>query len=390
MQQTVCLPSVLLSVAEAGELSTSPCWTLHESIRSAFPRALAVELRGMRCTRRGCNQDFDDTDNKDDTCSFHPGHPVFHEGLKSYACCKDINKPVLDFDDFMKIPPCATGSHSSEPLEVPAAPAPKDPASPDLASKLAAAVVADESSAPQPVLLQRPARSAAADESPRSPEPAAELEQDPIDASVQAGMRCKRKGCPISADDSLDRNADECRFHPGDPVFHEGSKGYSCCKKRVLDFGDFLALPGCSTSRHLFVGRPKPKTIEPLRLRHDFYQTPKTVIASVFGKKASKEDSRVIFEQWQMHVDLRLPDEQHYQKTFSLYGPIDPIASTYVVLGTKIEINLVKADSRSWPELEEAEGSKTKAQITFGVANKGLSVGQKQMILDETNALSHA
>lgn len=28
---------------------------------------------------------------------------VFHEGLKSWSCCKDVNKPELDFDQFMKI-----------------------------------------------------------------------------------------------------------------------------------------------------------------------------------------------------------------------------------------------------------------------------------------------
>lgn len=29
---------------------------------------------------------------------------VFHEGLKSWSCCADVHKPVLDFDEFMNIP----------------------------------------------------------------------------------------------------------------------------------------------------------------------------------------------------------------------------------------------------------------------------------------------
>lgn len=29
---------------------------------------------------------------------------VFHEGLKSWSCCKDVNKPELEFEEFMKIP----------------------------------------------------------------------------------------------------------------------------------------------------------------------------------------------------------------------------------------------------------------------------------------------
>ena len=46
--------------------------------------------------------------------------------------------------------------------------------------------------------------------------------------------------------------------HPGQPVFHEGSKGWSCCKRRVLEFDEFLRIPGCKEkTRHLFVGQAK-------------------------------------------------------------------------------------------------------------------------------------
>ena len=43
--------------------------------------------------------------------------------------------------------------------------------------------------------------------------------------------------------------------HPGAPIFHEGSKGYTCCKRRVLEFDQFMKIEGCKTKdRHLFVG----------------------------------------------------------------------------------------------------------------------------------------
>jgi hypothetical protein len=43
--------------------------------------------------------------------------------------------------------------------------------------------------------------------------------------------------------------------HPGAPIFHEGSKGYSCCKRRVLEFDQFMKIEGCKTrDRHMFVG----------------------------------------------------------------------------------------------------------------------------------------
>ena len=56
-----------------------------------------------RCTHKGCSQDYDPENNALESCSYHPGAPVFHEGLKSWSCCQAVNKPVLDFDEFMKI-----------------------------------------------------------------------------------------------------------------------------------------------------------------------------------------------------------------------------------------------------------------------------------------------
>jgi hypothetical protein len=42
-------------------------------------------------------------------------------------------------------------------------------------------------------------------------------------------------------------------------VFHEGSKGWSCCKRRVLEFDEFLKIEGCADKKkHLFVGKGKP------------------------------------------------------------------------------------------------------------------------------------
>lgn len=83
----------------------------------------------VRCTRKGCGKDYEADKNEEGSCSYHSGGPVraiyllgtrfqhrcssklrflfrqvFHEGLKSWSCCKDVNKPVLDFDDFMKLP----------------------------------------------------------------------------------------------------------------------------------------------------------------------------------------------------------------------------------------------------------------------------------------------
>lgn len=43
------------------------------------------------------------------------------------------------------------------------------------------------------------------------------------------------------------------QFHPGVAIFHEGSKGYSCCSRKVLEFDQFLKLPGCKKGKHRFL-----------------------------------------------------------------------------------------------------------------------------------------
>ena len=64
-----------------------------------FPVLTASSSPGMViCTRRGCGVDFDPaapSGSSSSSCFFHPGAPVFHEGSKSWSCCKEVNKPVL-------------------------------------------------------------------------------------------------------------------------------------------------------------------------------------------------------------------------------------------------------------------------------------------------------
>ena len=40
-------------------------------------------------------------------------------------------------------------------------------------------------------------------------------------------------------------------------------KGYLCCKRRVLEFDEFLKIEGCKTGRHLFVPKSKPSSVSP-------------------------------------------------------------------------------------------------------------------------------
>ncbi len=70
-------------------------------------------------------------------------------------------------------------------------------------------------------------------------------------------MTCRRKGCGHTHKGG-DREGESCVYHPGAPLFHEGSKGWTCCKRRVLEFDQFMNIEGCKTKdRHLFVGSGK-------------------------------------------------------------------------------------------------------------------------------------
>jgi len=90
--------------------------------------------------------------------------------------------------------------------------------------------------------------------------------------------------------------------------------------------------------------------------RHDFYQTPTTVHASLYLKKISQADAKVIFSS-PTTVDLDLPtsDNKRYKTVMPLFGPVDTEKSTWKIMGTKMELTLVKTDGGSWPVLRADE-----------------------------------
>lgn len=148
----------------------------------------------------------------------------------------------------MSIPPCTTGTHSTTDLPPKLEEKKATEEADALASKLAALVA----EAPPRVPKSEPSAAAQA--------PAAAPESDEDDASLEIaeGTACRRKACGQRYKKGSSREGEQCTHHPGAPIFHEGSKGYSCCKRRVLEFDEFLKIAGCQTKQgHLFVGSGK-------------------------------------------------------------------------------------------------------------------------------------
>ncbi|KAF7778832.1 hypothetical protein Agabi119p4_3177 [Agaricus bisporus var. burnettii] len=335
-----------------------------------------------RCSRGGCNADY--VDGSTDTCTHHPGGPVFHEGLKSWSCCSDVSKPVLSFDEFLSIPGCAkvTG-HTSE--------APKA-SEPKPAPSATFSVVESSNKDGKETFMTTPAQKSLSTADKKAP-PAWVIEEDDPTVPISPGTPCKRKGCGVPfVSDEESRQGDGpgtiCVYHPAPPIFREGSKGYLCCKRRVLEFDEFLKIRGCKTGRHVFAVKATALSAadEMVDCRIDHYQTRDKVFVSVFAKQADKEQSVIRFDSAeQVVLDLHLPGSKRFSRVLNLAGPIDTAHSTYHFFNTKIELQLKKADNRGWVLLEKSDRNLEGLNYTFGVGGRSGTVGGKEMYLDAVN-----
>ncbi|KAF2869886.1 HSP20-like chaperone [Massariosphaeria phaeospora] len=291
-----------------------------------------------KCVHKGCGKAYED---ENEECVYHPGPPVFHEGQKGWKCCKPR---FLTFDEFLNIEPCTKGKHS----EIDDTPVPEPAKAPDVPTTTGVSMDSLQDSLPAPV-PRVPTATARPAPSPAPPE----SEDDDPSLSVQQGQSCRRRGCGQTYGGGSSREGEKCVHHPGAPIFHEGSKGWSCCKRRVLEFDQFMNIEGCKTKdRHLFVGSGKEKGEEKLdTVRHDFYQTGSSVIASLYLKKIDKSSAVIEFKEAHVKLDLRTTDNKRYDTEVPLFGNIDPAQSKFRILGTKLELTLAKADGTSWPVL---------------------------------------
>jgi hypothetical protein len=160
-----------------------------------------------------------------------------------------------------------------------------------------------------------------------------------------------------------------------------------------MEFDQFMKIEGCKTKdRHLFVGSGKKKEgeekLETVRYvpstlpieahsrpatdyntRHDYYQTATSVVASLYLKKIDKATAVVDFQPTHVKLDLPTMDSKRYQTEFPLFSTIKPEESKFRILGTKLEMTLVKADGASWPVLR-SDDKPTGEMIQVGRAGR--------------------
>ncbi|KRT81557.1 hypothetical protein AMK59_5843 [Oryctes borbonicus] len=63
---------------------------------------------GTSCKNRGCTTIYEGPSSDSGTCTYHPGVPIFHEGLKYWSCCQ---RRTTDFNAFLNQVGCETGQH---------------------------------------------------------------------------------------------------------------------------------------------------------------------------------------------------------------------------------------------------------------------------------------
>ncbi|XP_069495495.1 cysteine and histidine-rich domain-containing protein 1 isoform X2 [Ambystoma mexicanum] len=315
-----------------------------------------------------------------DACTHHPGVPVFHDALKGWSCCK---RRTTDFSDFLGIVGCTKGPHNSE--------KPPEPIKPEVNITSEKKELSDLKPKFQEHIIRAP-KPVETIKRPSPDEPSTRLQLKVASSLMQAldklklctqneeeqngdnsgeikiGTSCKHGGCSKTYD-GLQSSGEMCKFHSGVPIFHEGMKFWSCCKRRTSDFNTFLAQEGCTTGVHLWVKKDADKKL--VSCRHDWHQTGGVVTITIYAKNAMPELSYVEANSSVVTIHFIFEGEKEFHQKVNLWGVIDVKKSHVTMTATKIEVTLRKSEPMTWARLElPVQGATEKKQSDLIVDDK--------------------
>ena len=125
----------------------------------------------------------------------------------------------------------------------------------------------------------------------------------------------------------------------------------------------WLPCPGESSGE---VSRGKGQRCSPRQhaCRHDFYQTDSSIHVSVYVKGCRAEDVECAINETSLELTISAPSTLSSLRITPLFSPVAPSASSFKVLGSKIEIQLTKAvPGLHWTKLQgDVEGESQLAQ----------------------------
>ena len=63
---------------------------------------------------------------------------------------------------------------------------------------------------------------------------------------------CANKGCTAKSFLPEENGPEACHYHPGEPIFHDLKKFWSCCSKDkpAYDWDEFMKIPTCAVGEH--------------------------------------------------------------------------------------------------------------------------------------------
>ncbi|KAK5848227.1 hypothetical protein PBY51_005859 [Eleginops maclovinus] len=311
----------------------------------------------LLCYNKGCGLKYDGTKNKEDSCVFHPGVPIFHDALKGWSCCK---KRTTDFSEFLSIKGCTRGLHSNE--------KPQEPLRPEVSTDKGET----KHSNCQEIIYQGPkSKEKLEKERPNSDEPRIKLPHkvsatlaqalEKLDLNTKAeyekkesqtvmpGTRCKNPGCK-TVYQGPETNAEVCTHHPGVPVFHEGYKYWNCCCIKTIDFNAFLDQRGCTTGTHRWVPKQDKKKVA---CRYDWHQTGDNVVVTIYAKNANPEFTSIEANRTVLSCQIQFENDKVFKKEFRFWGVVNVKKSSINMVPSKVEITLRKADQVAWGKLED-------------------------------------
>lgn len=190
-----------------------------------------------KCLRNGCNKQFNPTENKDDSCCYHKGKPIFHDTKKGWTCC---NKTVYDWDEFQAMQGCCVGPHSDVQDE-------------DSQGFFKSSTVANAQKAIEKEEVKAKIMSIAdynKQEEKKLEENQKKEASRELFVTPSGNYKCTNKACNKEfPKDDLDKEG-ICLHHPGEPVFHDLKKSWSCCKVETWDWDEFMKIPLCAKGKH--------------------------------------------------------------------------------------------------------------------------------------------
>uniref|UniRef100_UPI00398ECFA5 cysteine and histidine-rich domain-containing protein 1-like isoform X2 n=1 Tax=Pristiophorus japonicus TaxID=55135 RepID=UPI00398ECFA5 len=282
----------------------------------------------LLCYNKGCGQRFDlDKNSAEDACTYHPGVPVFHDLLKGWSCCK---RRTRDFSDFLNIAGCTKGQHCNErppepvKTDVHTSKELEEKTSKELELKLKfnqsrrpfEAIIRPSPDTPLVKLEQKvsPLLKQALERLKLTADNGANKEEDSNE--VKIGTTCKNAGCNKTFLDT-GSNEEVCVYHSGVPIFHEGMKYWSCCKRKTSDFDSFLAQAGCTQSKHMWVKTDAGNKVVPCR--HDWHQTGGQVIITIYAKNSIPELSYVEANSTVLNIHILFEKEKEFEHKVNLW-----------------------------------------------------------------------